>query len=362
MTELVGAAIAAVAAVLYDAGYVLEKQALRELPPLRLTPAGVARVAGRSPRWAVGFAAMLAGLGLQVIALTRAPVAVVQPILAGGLIALAAAGSRLLGERLTRRHGVALGLVLVAVVAVAGSAREGTQLARRVPAGAFWSMAAVVSALAVLAALAARRSPHAAPAGPAGSPDAVPAGRAGPHPVGPRGSALAGPAGPHPGRPRGSALAGPGSAAMVAAAVSAGLLYGLGAVAEKAVSTRLAADGLVDGGLRSLATPYPWAFLAATLAGMVVFQVGLQAHPASLMAALTNTVSTVCALAGATVVFAEPALPPGGWALLRVAGFVAGAAAVAVLVSDPLPPRLADPAPPGAADRERTRPDHPVAP
>lgn len=308
MKELGGALVAVIAALLYDAGYVLEKQALTDLPPLRPTPAGILRVAAASPRWLAGFVAMLAGLGLQVIALTRAPVAVVQPILAGGLIALAALGSKVLGERLTRRHLLALTMILAAVVAVAASARSSTVVARHVPAGPFSIMSIVVAAVALSCAAAGR------------------AGSARPQAIG-----------------------------MVGSAVAAGLLYGMGAVAEKAVSTRLAADGLVAGAVKSLGTAYPWVFVAFTLAGMVVFQAGLQAHPASLMAALTNTVSTVCALVGASVVFGEAALPSGGWAVLRLAGFVVGALAVAVLATDPADRA----APPSVA---RRRPDHPVAP
>jgi drug/metabolite transporter (DMT)-like permease len=300
--------VAVLAALLYDLGYVLEKQGLSSLPPVRPTPAGILRVARASPRWMAGFAAMLAGLGLQVIALTRAPVAVVQPILAGGLIALAAAGSRVLGERLTRRHLIALTMILGEVLAVAVSARSSTTVAERVPVGAFSVMAVAVAVAAAVAAA---------------------AGRAG----GPR-----------------KALG------MIGAAMAAGLLYGMAAVAEKAVSTSLVADGVVSGSLHSLSGVYPWLLVMFTLAGMLVFQGGLQAHPASLMAALTNSVSTVCALLGASLVFGEAALPTGPLAGLRIAGFVAGAAAVVVLATDPTD--LASGGDPSAD----SRPDHPVAP
>lgn len=299
--EMLGVAVAACSALLYDAGYVLEKQALVDLPPVRLHPVDLLRTAAASPRWVAGFVAMLAGLGLQVVALTLAPVSVVQPILAGGLIALAAAGSTVLGERLSGRHKVALGLVLAAVVLTAVSARGGGQLAEKVPADRFALMAVVVAAAAALAVATNR-------------------------------------------------LRRPGAAGLAAVAVGAGLLYGLGAVAEKAVATRLHGYGLVGGALSSLGTAYPWLFLVVTLCGMLLFQTGLQAHPASLMASLTNVVSTACALAGASVVFGEALLPPGWWSAPRLAGLIAVIAAVAVLAGDREP------------DGDPLRPDHAVAP
>ena len=311
--ELLGAAIAGCSALLYDAGYILEKRALADLPELRPHPLHLLRTAGASPRWVVGFVAMLAGLALQVAALTLAPVSVVQPILAGGLIALAAAGSLLLGERLSTRHKAALGLVLVAVAATAASAGGAGSVSRVVPPVRLAVMAAVVGALAALA------------------------GRAG---LAGRGRRALGPVG---GR------SGPAPAGVAGTAVAAGLLYGLGAVAEKAVATRLVSDGMLAGAAASLLTAYPWLFLVATLAGMVLFQVGLQAYPASLMASLTNTISTACALAGASFVFGEALLPPGWWSAPRVGGLVAVLAAVVLLaVEAPVP---ADP----------SRPDHAVA-
>lgn len=297
--EMAGAAVAVCSAILYIAGYVLEKQALTELPPVPPHPVELLRAAGASRRWRTGFVVMLVALGLQVVALTLAPVSVVQPILAGGLIALAAAGSRVLGERLSGRHKAALALVLSAVILIAASARGGGGLSERVPAGRFLLVAALVGAAAVLTAGSARRQR---------------------------------------------------SGGLAAVAVGAGLLYGLGAVAEKAVATRLVGHGLLGGAWSALGTAYPWLFLAVTLAGMVLFQTGLQAHPASLMASLTNVVSTACALAGASVIFGEALLPPGWWALPRVAGLAAVIAAVTVLATDV----------PTASDQ--LRPDHLVVP
>lgn len=310
--ELVGALVAGVSALLYDAGYVLEKQALTALPPMRLHPVDLLRTAATSRRWLAGFVAMLAGLGLQVVALTLAPVSVVQPILAGGLIALAAVGSLALGEQLSGRHKLALVLVLVAVAGIAASAHGGGPLDQRVPLGRFAETTAVIAVLAAIAV------------------GGYQAGR-GPIRRGPvrRGPVQRGPVG--------------GWYSLVATAAGAGLLYGLGAIAEKAVATRLVGHGMVSGAWSSLGTAFPWLFVIVTLGGMLVFQVGLQAHPASLMASLTNVVSTACALAGAAFVFDESLLPPGWWSGVRVVGLLCVLGAVVVLGAGPDP--APDPAP-----------------
>jgi hypothetical protein len=231
---------------------------------------------------------MLVALGLQVVALTLAPVAVVQPILAAGLIGLAAVGGSVLDERLHRRQVLALVLLVTAVVAVALSTRAGEHVAGSVRFAAYASLSFPVALGA--ATLAWWGIKH-------------------------------GPASQHSDR------------ALVAIACSAGLLYGLGAVAQKAVSTHMVSHGIVDGAFRSLSTPYPWLFLVLTGAGMVVFQVGLQRYPATMMATSTNVTSTACALAGAAVVFGEALLPGGWWSAARLLGFAAVLGAVSLLAS-----------------------------
>lgn len=274
---MVGAALAVAAAVLYDAGYVLEKRALDELDA---DPAGAVvllRLAARSSVWVAGFASMLAGLALQVLALSLAPVWVVQPILAGGLVGLAAAGPRLLGERLDSRHRWALILVLAAVGASAGSAGGSARVSDHVSDSRLVML--VVGAVLLAAALH-RREPR----------------------------------------------------RVAAAAAAAGVLYGAGAVAEKAVATRLATRGLLDGAVASLGTPYPWLFALATLLGLLAFQVGLRSHPATLMVSLTNVVSSIWVLAGAALVFGEDVLPATWWrAAFRLGALAAAVSAVVIL-------------------------------
>ena len=286
--------VAVCSAALYDAGYILEKQALTTLPRLSGRPGPLLRTVARSRRWVAGFVAMLLGLALQVVALTLAPVTVVQPVLAAGVLALVVAGRAVLGERLGPRERAAVGLVLATVVAIAVSAGPGARLARAVPAGRFTVLVALVVVLAGAAAWVAVRA-----------------------------------TGPDAGGRRDAATL----------SVAAGLLYGVGALAEKAVATRMVGHGLFYGAAAALATPYPWVFVAATFAGMMVFQVGLQRQPASLLVPLANVISSGCALVGASVVFGELLVPGGWWSWPRWAGFAAVIGAVAVLSADAAPRR-----------------------
>lgn len=295
---MAGLVVAVVSAGLYDLGYILEKQALTDLPPVRANPLQLARTVLSSRRWLSGFAAMLAGLGLQVIALTLAPVSVVQPVLAAGLVGLVIAGGPVLGERLQGRQKAALLLVISAVVAIAISSQPGARLARSVPASRFGLLASLVAILAVVSAVGALRATR-------------------------RNEASVAPAW------TAAALAG-----------AAGMLYGLGAVAEKAVATNVVGRGVLAGVLGSLTSAYPWLFLLVTLSGMVVFQIALQAHPASLVATVSNVVSSVCALVGASTVFGELLLPHGWWSVARFAGLAGVAGAIVLLAWAPERPKV----------------------
>ena len=295
---IAGLVVAIISAGLYDLGYVLEKQALTGLPQIRPNPVHLAQTVMSSRRWLAGFFAMLAGLGLQVAALTLAPVSVFQPVLAAGLVGLVVVGGPVLGERLQWRQKAALLLVIAAVVAIAISSRPGARLSGSVPAGRFVLLAAVVAGLAITAAATGLRTSRRSVA----------------------------------------AVAPAWSAAAMAGA--AGMLYGLGAVAEKAVASNVVGKGIAGGILSSLASAYPWLFLLVTVSGMVVFQVALQQHAASLVATVSNVVSSVCALAGASIVFGELLLPHGWWSVARFGGFAGVVAALMLLAWVPDEPRV----------------------
>ena len=80
----------------------------------------------RRGRWLAGTAMSIGGWPLQIVALLFAPLEVVQPALASGLLVLLLAGERLLGERPGRRELVAVGAIIVGVggIAALAPARE----------------------------------------------------------------------------------------------------------------------------------------------------------------------------------------------------------------------------------------------
>ena len=87
----------------------------------RAVGAGLLRALLARPRWLAATALAIAGWPLQVAALALAPLTVVQPALALGLVVLLVLGRRLLGEPVRPRDFVAVaaiaaGLALLAVV------------------------------------------------------------------------------------------------------------------------------------------------------------------------------------------------------------------------------------------------------
>ena len=125
-----GAAVAAGGAVLFATGWVLQHEAVSD----HATGPGVALGAlVRRPMWVLGQAATVLGTVLQVVALALAPVAVVQPVLAGGLVVALAA-------RAVRRRCVPARTELVGAALTVGglvvfllSARPRAGLEERLP-------------------------------------------------------------------------------------------------------------------------------------------------------------------------------------------------------------------------------------
>jgi len=119
-----GVLIALLAAACFETGYVLQAGEARESSARdALRPSLLARLFAR-PRWLVGTALGLVGAGLQTVALGLAPVTVVQPVLALGLVGLLALAHRVLGERVGRREITGAALIIGGVFAVALSAPE----------------------------------------------------------------------------------------------------------------------------------------------------------------------------------------------------------------------------------------------
>ncbi len=140
-----GIATALAASGLFASGLALQAVEARSTGGQHaLRPSLIWRLLHR-PRWVVG--TTLAGLGwpLHATALVLAPVTVVQPVLAFGLVLLLAIGSRVLDEHVTGRQvlGAAAIVAGVAGLAAAAPARSGSHAAAGPLAIAMGAVAAV---------------------------------------------------------------------------------------------------------------------------------------------------------------------------------------------------------------------------
>jgi hypothetical protein len=119
---LLGIAAAIGASGLYSLGIALQAMDAKQAPSdehLRL-----ALIWGliRRARWLLGTALSILGWPLQVLALLLAPLVVVQPALAAGLVLLMFLGQRMLGEPAGRYEYVAVTAIVVGVLGAALSA------------------------------------------------------------------------------------------------------------------------------------------------------------------------------------------------------------------------------------------------
>jgi hypothetical protein len=121
---VLGACSACAASSLYNAGIALQALEARVAPvEIGLHPSLIGRLV-RRPRWLAGTGLNILGWPLQALALTLAPIAVVQPSLAFGLILLLYLGHRALGEPVGRREVLALVAIIGGVAGLAAIAPE----------------------------------------------------------------------------------------------------------------------------------------------------------------------------------------------------------------------------------------------
>ncbi|MCW3004918.1 MAG: hypothetical protein JWQ20_4216, partial [Conexibacter sp.] len=100
---LAGIAAAAVAATCFDGAVLLQAREARDVDAEHALRLSLLRRLMARPRWVLGTALAVCGWPLQLVALSLAPITVVQPTLALGLVVLLVGGSRVLGERVDAR-------------------------------------------------------------------------------------------------------------------------------------------------------------------------------------------------------------------------------------------------------------------
>lgn len=121
-----GFALALAAACCYEAGYALQALEARAAPAERaLRPSLITHLL-RRPVWVGATALSLLGWPLQIFALSQAPLTLVQPTLALGLLLLLVLGVRVLHEHIGPRELFAVVLIIGSVAVFAWAAPRDT--------------------------------------------------------------------------------------------------------------------------------------------------------------------------------------------------------------------------------------------
>jgi drug/metabolite transporter (DMT)-like permease len=141
-----GFALALAAACCYESGYALQALEARQAPTQEaLRPSLIGHLLKR-PVWVGGIALALVGWPLQIAALSQAPLTLVQPVLALGLLLLLVLGVRVLHEQVGPREILAVVLIIGSVAVFAWAAPRGV--------GGVDRGAGLILALAILIAVA----------------------------------------------------------------------------------------------------------------------------------------------------------------------------------------------------------------
>jgi drug/metabolite transporter (DMT)-like permease len=121
---MLGIAAAIAASALYNTSIALQALEAREVPGEHsLRPSLIGRLV-RNRRWLGATALGLAGWPLEIVALSLAPLTVVQPCLVSGLILLLWLGTARLGERPGMREWTAVAAIVLGVAGVALTAPD----------------------------------------------------------------------------------------------------------------------------------------------------------------------------------------------------------------------------------------------
>ncbi|MGH3182376.1 MAG: DMT family transporter [Streptosporangiaceae bacterium] len=300
-----GIPLALLATTAYNVGLIVEKRALVRMPALdmrRVLHVIVSLLTSRA--WLSGFALMLTGLACQTVVLTFEPVSVVQPVLVSGVALVPVLSRLVLRERLSGGETWYVALIIVSVVLLALST-AGTPAEAGHHASPGWMAAVMVPSVivGVLVAASSLRDRTRTPGPPV---------------------------------------------AAVGCGVGAGLLYGVAALAIKALSGILVshhtAASIATGVVSS---PYLYALAGCLVAGMLLFQAGLQACRASIIVPVSGVTSSAYFVIAATWLFHEHLPTSPGRLGLRLAG-IALAALVLIALSRQAPEQASSRAADGA--------------
>ena len=273
-----GIAMAVISAIFYNTGIVIEKLAARSLPEVHLRRGfHMVLTLFRTPLWTLGFALLLLGLASQVIALSLAPISLVQTVSACGIAYLLVLSHFVLRDELGRAEWFGIGAVALSLLLLGLSVRLRADRAAFGGSDRVLILATVPAVvIAILSFIAANRT----------NPDTS------------------------RGRQLGAPLFG----------IASGLLYGIAALGVKMVASVLQQHG-VEGAIPFVfASPGPYILIVASGSGFLIFQTALQRSRASVLVPVSNVVASAFFIAVGTAVFHEK-LPTGAALILRSAAF-----------------------------------------
>ena len=283
-----GLALALLATTAYNTGLIVEKQALGRFPAIR-GPQLVTLAATllSSPRWLTGFGLMLCGLAFQVLALMLAPVTVVQPAIASGVAIVLVLSRLVLREHLGRGEYACIAVMALSVILLAFSAGQTAEVGGRLSTVAMAAVAVPSCLFGLLTAASALR---------AGS------------------------------RKHGPPVTG------VSYGIATGLLYGVAALAIKALSAVLVHSHGITGIVTALlSSPYLYVMAGCSAAGLLLFQTALLRCRISIVAPVSNVLGSIYFMVVGTWLFHERLPADPVLLVLRLVGIVIACCVVVLL-------------------------------
>jgi diguanylate cyclase (GGDEF)-like protein len=275
-----GIALASLSVTSNATGMVLEKYATRRLPSIHARQGfRMISVLARDPLWVIGFVCLMFGLGTQVLALTLAPIDIVQPIAACGIALFLVMSHFVLRERLSTFEYFGISAILLSLLLLGFSVNSqddlvtGSTSAIRVFSVA---LPALIAALVIFALT-----------------DRI-----------------------HVSSVRSAHIKAP------LFGISSGLLYGVAGLGVKEVSTTVRQYGLIDAVPRILASPGFYLLLGSTALGFLVFQTALQRTTASVFVPVNTVTSSCYFIIAGTLLFHERLPTAAGPLVLRLGAFL----------------------------------------
>jgi drug/metabolite transporter (DMT)-like permease len=150
MQASLGVALACIASILFNIALVLQTHETRLAPAEQALRLSLLRSLAQRRRWLAGLALQVVGMGLQIAALSLAPLTAVQPADAVGLLYLLYLGSHDLGEVVGRRELLAAMSIVLGVVGLALAAPNRRVVDLNAPKISVWLALGALALIAIV--------------------------------------------------------------------------------------------------------------------------------------------------------------------------------------------------------------------